>query len=642
MPDSLPAGTSATRRALPIDTFDNRTGGDALFRAVGHPLAVEPANALVAKLKAAGKVAVYDPFGAFATLTALQDFAGVSFVGLYGRDHQHLGRKVGAFTVAPVSAIAKSGAACVLVAAFDADPLVTQVAQWLPKGASVVTLDAMRIPAEFLTDKKRYLSTYNFVTNLVLFCEGPGRHTRMVSANYWAGYGAKNVRAWLRLFAADGTVLATWEEKLHEGVAAFVVDSRDVAKRFGLGSFEGQLFIHMIDVTGHDVLKYALDFWSDSELTCTHDANPWPSDYYAGIPAPAAGERVRVWVQNCHSCAIPADGVKFSAMGTDAWVPMPAPIPAFGMRAVDVGALLPGLAWPRQIEMDAGKFVVRPRYEVERAGKRHVAHANVERSDLKPDPQIATLGTDFGKGFILPAPILPQGEFTSVALPTPMARGQASLPLVARFYDASGASAGERFLGNLARDHACAVETDGLKLASGYGHIELSYDFRDGGAGDGWIHALFRYARKNAPAHGADTSFGSHIFNTALVFKNEPQSYIGRPPGLTTRLFLRLGTDGHDALCHLIYPASTPWHATSDTSLELHDAAGTKIAESKLAIPCSGSKLWRTGETFSAADLARAGNGGYVLIRDRTCRLFGYHGLAASDGRFSLDHMFGF
>jgi hypothetical protein len=31
-----------------------------------------------------------------------------------------------------------------------------------------------------------------------------------------------------------------------------------------------------------------------------------------------------------------------------------------------------------------------------------------------------------------------------------------------------------------------------------------------------------------------------------------------------------------------------------------------------------------------------------MLIRDTTCRLFGYHGLMAEGGRFSLDHMFGF
>ena len=34
--------------------------------------------------------------------------------------------------------------------------------------------------------------------------------------------------------------------------------------------------------------------------------------------------------------------------------------------------------------------------------------------------------------------------------------------------------------------------------------------------------------------------------------------------------------------------------------------------------------------------------GGYVLIRDTTCRLFGYHGLIRDGAAFSLDHMFGF
>jgi hypothetical protein len=38
----------------------------------------------------------------------------------------------------------------------------------------------------------------------------------------------------------------------------------------------------------------------------------------------------------------------------------------------------------------------------------------------------------------------------------------------------------------------------------------------------------------------------------------------------------------------------------------------------------------------------RAGDGAYIIIRDTTCRLFGYHGLLAKGGAFSLDHMFGF
>jgi hypothetical protein len=148
--------------------------------------------------------------------------------------------------------------------------------------------------------------------------------------------------------------------------------------------------------------------------------------------------------------------------------------------------------------------------------------------------------------------------------------------------------------------------------------------------------------------HAAETSFGAHIFNTALVYKNEPQSYTGKPPGLSTRLFLRTGhgTPGAanhpDAFCHLVYPASTPWHATSETDLILFDAHGTERAKTRINIPCSGSKLWRASEVFSADDLKAAGENAYILIRDVTCRLFGYHGLMNGEKAFSLDHMFGF
>ena len=36
------------------------------------------------------------------------------------------------------------------------------------------------------------------------------------------------------------------------------------------------------------------------------------------------------------------------------------------------------------------------------------------------------------------------------------------------------------------------------------------------------------------------------------------------------------------------------------------------------------------------------GGTGYVIIRDTTCRLFGFHGLVNGDKSFCLDHMFGF
>jgi len=226
-----------------------------------------------------------------------------------------------------------------------------------------------------------------------------------------------------------------------------------------------------------------------------------------------------------------------------------------------------------------------------------------------------------------------------------MATEQRELPIALAIYDRSGREVTRKRIGRIERRQSDALDLDailnGAELPGGYGHIELLYDFSAGGEADGWLHALFRYEHR-ASGHAAETSFGAHVFNTVLTYKGEPQSYAGRAPGLSTRLFLRLGRGAVDTLCHLIYPASTPWHATSDTALSLHDGAGAEIAEAQVAIPCSGSLCWRYHEMFNAAVRARAGDNAYIVVRDATCRLFGYHGLLGAGGAFSLDHMFGF
>jgi hypothetical protein len=127
-----------------------------------------------------------------------------------------------------------------------------------------------------------------------------------------------------------------------------------------------------------------------------------------------------------------------------------------------------------------------------------------------------------------------------------------------------------------------------------------------------------------------------------MTYKDEPQSYQGRPPGLTTRLFLKLATANRRSFAVLIYPASAAWHPHSATNLQLHNSQGEIIAEHKLTIACSGSTIVYPNEIFGESLITKAGQGGYVLIRDTTCRLFGYHGLTDGQGAFSLDHMFGF
>lgn len=627
---------------LAIETFVNGRG-NVLYRALAHPVGAERLEALLAGLAAAGPVALYDPAAVAGQVAALSSLAALPLAGVYGQNVEDIGAERLGHVVRPVTEIGASGAATVLVLGFDAAPRAALVSRFTQ--ARVVTLDDARLPDEFLTVPRRYLDPLNFATGLAFFRDAEGLSTRLVTADYWGGYGAGAPRrVFCRLFGADGAVLAEWWEDLAGSGAVLSLDSRKVRARFGLPEFCGQLFLHVVGAAGHDILKYALDVIGTGrrDLSCTHDANPWPSDWYAGLPAPRPEERVVLWLQNSHARPVPPGSIRFAPMGEDAAaVAWPEAIPPFATVEVDTRRLLPGLSWPRQIEVEGGRHMVRPRYEVVRDGLRHVAHVNVERSDLKPEPALASLPA-LGKGFILPFPVLPSGTWRTTVLPTPMARSQADLPLRLTLYRPDGTVAGSRFLGRLPRGHAVAVALDDLGAdAPGFvGHAELTYDFTEGGGADGWLHALFRWERRDG-AHAAESSFGSHVFNTALVWRSEPQSYSGPPPGLSTRLFLRLGEPETGTLCCLIYPASTPWAPESDTALILHDAAGQEVARRSVRIACSGSLLWRPAEMFSAAEIAAA-PGGYVLIRDTTCRLFGYHGLERPDGAFCMDHMFGF
>lgn len=635
--------------ALRIETFSNVTGGSSVFKALGHPLAAPKAAALVARLAAEGPVAVYDPMGLAAALAEFHDLSGVPVAGVYVQDVETVGRERFGHAARPVTELPASGAATVLVAAFDSQRLEGQIAHLAPAGARVVSLDAMRIPEDMLTDPGHYLSRFNWATNFAWFRDAAGLHTRVVTANYWPNYGAKGTRLWARLFDADGAALAEWTEPMPPANGTVVIDSAAVRARFGLPDFCGSLFLHVVGAAGHDVVKYALDTYGDDDrgLSCTHDANAWPADLYAGLPAPRPEERVLLWIQNSHPTPIPAGAVALSLMGRDTPRRLEATVPPFGTVAIDTRDLFPEARWPQQFEILAGKHFVRPRYEVVAAtGRRRVAHANVERTDLAPDPKLAALtGGLLGKGHILPAPLLPPGRWRTTLLPTPMSTGQRSLPVQAVAYDAAGREIARHRFGALARSDSAALDVTGLvadaALPGGWGHVELLYDFAAGTEADGWLHALVRYEDLHS-GHAAETSFGSHVFNTALTYRDEPQSYHGRPPGLSTRLFLRLGPEPWDTLCHLIYPASTPWHASSDTQLILTRRDGTEVARRRIAIPCGGSRLFRHRETFTEAERRAAGEHAYVLIRDTTCRLFGYHGCVNGESAFSLDHMFGF
>jgi hypothetical protein len=642
------AGRIAARMGLWLETFNNQTAqGNALFKALGHPIAAKRVPALLKRLRRGGPVAVFDPYDQFDSFAAYYDLAGIELSARYVQRAEDLTHHRGTLPALPVGALRQAGCRTLLVAAFDHERALQSCQPFLADDVAIESFDALRLPARLISNRRRYLDPLNFATNFCLFRDAEGRHSELHTVEYWSNYGAKRPGLFLCLFGADGSELARWEERPAPG-AGVKLDAREIRRRFDLPEFTGSLFMHAFAIGGHDVIKYILDDRDAAGRSpvVTHDANSWPADYYAGLPAPVNGDTVTLWLQNCHPMPIPAGAISLNRMGGSDRRPVATAIPPFGTHRQDVRALFPELEWPDQLEVEAGRYIVRPRYEIRRTnGTTALAHANVERTDLKPDPDIARLGNLFGKGFLLPAPILPRAHWHTTVLPTPMATTQRELPLAALVYDTEGHEVLRHPLGALPRDHRVALDVDRLLAEGGvaleHGHLELVYDFEAGQEADGWLHAIFRYEHR-VSGQLADTSFGAHIFNTAMVFKGEPQSYHGTPPGLTTKLLLRLAPAPLEAFCVLIYPASQPWRPRSSTRLELRDHTGAAIAERTIEIACSGSHLVEPAKLFAPAELVAAGDDGHVIVRDRTCRLFGYHALKGPGGAFCLDHMFGF
>src|SRR5215467_12443544 len=228
---------------LRIETFSNSRGGNAFFKAVTHPLAAAAMPALLRRL-ARGPVAVYDPDGCADGLSDLYDFAALDLVGTFVQDVAAIGRPVLGRAALPVTELGESGARIVFVAAFEAQRLIDHIRHLLPAGAEVASLDDARLRDDLLSNPRRYLDPLNFATNYAFFRDAGGLHTRLVTANYWSGYGSGSVTGWMTLFGGDGEVLAEWSEGFGPSASAIILDSGEIRGRFRLPEFCGQLFLH--------------------------------------------------------------------------------------------------------------------------------------------------------------------------------------------------------------------------------------------------------------------------------------------------------------------------------------------------------------------------------------------------------------
>jgi hypothetical protein len=209
-------------------------------------------------------IAVYDPDGAADAFNEIFNLDEVEIAGTYVQQTSRIGEHVLGRAAAPITELGDSAARAVFIAAFDADRMIAQLQPCFPDGARAFSLDAMRIPGDRLTNRTHYLDKLNFATNFAFFRDADSLHTRLVTVNYWSGYGAQTVTGWMTLFAGDGEVLAEWCESFGSADNVIVLDSREIRARFRLPEFCGQLFIHVVGVAGHDIVKYALDTFDDT------------------------------------------------------------------------------------------------------------------------------------------------------------------------------------------------------------------------------------------------------------------------------------------------------------------------------------------------------------------------------------------
>src|SRR5271165_1836151 len=249
---------------LRIETFSNVSGGNAFFKALTHPLAAEKARGLLETLSSKGPVAVYDPLNMAGMVAQAYPIASLPLAGYFVQDVEQQDFTLGDHRAQLVTELPGAKFSSLFITAFDAGRLADQIKHLIAAGVTVYSLDELRLPEEMLSDRARYLAPLDFATNFVFFRDGQGHHTRLVTANYWGSYGAKDVRFWCRLYDGQGKQLAQWQDAAGPANSTFLIDSKAIRARFNLPDFTGQLFVHAIGIQGHDVVKYALDTYGDA------------------------------------------------------------------------------------------------------------------------------------------------------------------------------------------------------------------------------------------------------------------------------------------------------------------------------------------------------------------------------------------
>ncbi len=116
---------------LDIQTFDALRGGNVLYKALVHPLAAEAIATLATELAQAGPLAVFDPDGVATALFALHPEMPAP-AAFYVQDVARLGTTLAGIQAQPVTELASTTAATLLITAFDAGRTTARIAALAP------------------------------------------------------------------------------------------------------------------------------------------------------------------------------------------------------------------------------------------------------------------------------------------------------------------------------------------------------------------------------------------------------------------------------------------------------------------------------------------------------------------------------
>src|SRR5271169_2283075 len=136
---------------LRIETFRNDIGGSSIYKAVSHPLAVEPARALLAKLAAIGSTAIYDPDGIADAFGQFYSLDAINLREVFVQNVEHLTRNFRGLETRLVTELPRSLCKAVLIASFDEQRALSHIRHLLPHGAEIFSFTSLRLPTDMQT-----------------------------------------------------------------------------------------------------------------------------------------------------------------------------------------------------------------------------------------------------------------------------------------------------------------------------------------------------------------------------------------------------------------------------------------------------------------------------------------------------------